>query len=126
MPMSPKEPLNGVRIDKWLWAARCYKTRAIAQEACEGGHVSLNDAAVKPAKLVKVGDRIDLVLDDWTRNLEVVGLSEVRGPAEVARTLYVDHSPPRPVRPPPIALRDRGSGRPTKRDRRELDRLMDE
>ena len=124
--MGAQEPLDTVRIDKWLWAARCFKTRAIAQEAIDGGHVDLNDASVKPAKLVRVGDRITLRLDGWTRVLEVAGISEVRGPAEVAQKLYVDHSPPRPVRLPPVALREAGAGRPTKRDRRVLDRLMDE
>lgn len=124
--MPAETPLPAVRIDKWLWAARCFKTRAIAQEAIEGGHVSLNEASVKPAKMVKVGDWIEVRLDGWSRKLEVIALSEIRGPAEVARLLYTDHSPPRPVRLPPVAQREAGAGRPTKRDRRLIERLRDE
>lgn len=115
--------LTSVRIDKWLWAARAFKTRSISADACEGGQVHLNGEHVKPAKAVKVGDRIEIRQEGWSKIWEVIALSEVRGPAEVARKLYTDHSPPPPVRPVPVALRDAGAGRPTKRDRRELDRL---
>lgn len=115
-----------VRADRWLWAARAFKTRSIAAEACEGGHVRVNGLAIKPAKLVRPGDQVEIRREGWSQVLEVAATSELRGPAAVAARLYVDHSPPRPVRPPPVALREAGAGRPTKRDRRDLDRLKGE
>ena len=115
-----------LRVDKWLWAARIFKTRSIAAEACEGGHVRVNGLAIKPAKPVRPGDQIEVRREGWSQVLEVAATAELRGPAAVAVKLYVDHSPPRPVRPPPVALREAGAGRPTKRDRRELDRLKGE
>ena len=126
-PAAPAAPVSTapLRIDKWLWAARIFKTRSIAAEACEGGHVRVSDQAVKPAKLVRGGDRIEVRREGWSQILEVVGVSDLRGPAAIAQKLYRDHSPPRPVRPEPVALREAGAGRPTKRDRRELDRLKE-
>lgn len=117
-----------VRIDKWLWAARMFKTRSLASDACGAGHVKLDGVSVKPAKSVRVGDRLEVRTPGGLRILEVAGLGERRGPAEQARTLYVDHTPP----PPPkdetamlveTVMRDRGAGRPSKRDLRELRRL---
>jgi ribosome-associated heat shock protein Hsp15 len=118
-----------VRIDKWLWAARMFKTRSLASEACGAGHVKLDGVSVKPAKPVRVGDRLEVRTPGGLRILEVAGIGERRGPAAVARTLYVDHTPP----PPPkheistllveTATRDRGAGRPSKRDLRDLRRL---
>lgn len=112
-----------VRLDKWLWAARAFKTRSQAAEACEGGHVKLNDTAVKPAKLVKVGDRIEIRREGWLQIWELKGLSEHRGPAVEAQKLYTDLSPPRPERLPPVAQREAGAGRPTKKERRILERF---
>jgi ribosome-associated heat shock protein Hsp15 len=112
-----------VRLDKWLWAARCFKTRGLAAEACAAGHVKLNGASVKPAKAVKIGDRLEVRTPGGLRILEVAALSERRGPAEVARTLFVDHSPPPPPREPQTVVRERGIGRPSKRDQRQIQKL---
>lgn len=120
--------LAEVRIDKWLWAARMFKTRSLASDACGAGHVKVDGVSVKPAKSVRVGDRLEVRTPGGLRILEVAGLGERRGPAEQARALYVDHTPP----PPPkdetgmlveTIMRDRGAGRPSKRDLRELRRL---
>ncbi|MBM4359364.1 MAG: RNA-binding S4 domain-containing protein [Deltaproteobacteria bacterium] len=115
----------GIRIDKWLWAARIWKTRGLASKACDAGHVTVAGVSVKPSRLVRLGDRIEAVTPGGVKILEVRGLSEQRGPATVARTLYEDHSPPPPPREAfvPVALRERGAGRPTKRDRRVLGKL---
>lgn len=112
-----------VRLDKWLWAARCFKTRSIAAEACDAGHVKLNGNSAKPAKSVRVGDRIEAKTEGGLRVFEVVALSDRRGPAEQARTLYVDHSPPPPPREEPVVTRERGVGRPSKRDLRQIQKL---
>ncbi len=114
-----------VRVDKWLWAARLYKTRSLAAKACGAGHVKINGASVKPAKLVRAGDRIEALTPGGPRVVEVKQVAEKRGPAAAARALYDDHSPPPPPREhiEPFARRERGTGRPTKRDRRVLGRL---
>ena len=111
-------------MDIWLWAVRLYKTRSAATAACRGGHVRVNRAAAKASTSVKVGDRVEAFVER-PRILEVVRVISKRVGAAVAATCLVDHSPPVPVvrREPPLFLRERGSGRPTKRDRRELDRL---
>lgn len=117
--------LTEVRIDKWLWAARCFKTRSLASAACVAGHVKLDGVSVKAAKSVKVGDRIEVRTPGGLRILEVAAIGDRRGPASVARTLYVDHTPP----PPPKEeqadqiTRDRGTGRPSKRDLRVIRKL---
>jgi ribosome-associated heat shock protein Hsp15 len=111
-----------VRIDRWLWAARCFKTRSMASNACSAGHVKLGGHSVKPAKLVRPGDRIEAITPGGLRVLEVVRLAQRRGPASVARELYVDHTPP-PPKEPAHAQRERGAGRPSKRERRLLGRL---
>jgi ribosome-associated heat shock protein Hsp15 len=119
------ESLASVRIDKWLWAARMFKTRSAASTACSAGHVKMAGESVKSSKLVKAGDHVDVLTAGGPRQLEVIALGERRGPAELAKTLYIDHTPP----PPPNAefmheaQRERGAGRPTKRDLRELRRL---
>lgn len=120
---APNESLASVRIDKWLWAARCFKTRAVAAEACDAGHVKLNGAAIKPAKSVKLGDRIEARTEGGLRVFEVIALSDRRGPAEVARKLYVDHSPPPPPREIAVVTRERGAGRPSKREQRQIQKL---
>ncbi|MCA9706941.1 MAG: RNA-binding S4 domain-containing protein [Myxococcales bacterium] len=114
-----------VRIDKWLWAARCFKTRSMASAACVAGHVKVDGASVKAAKTVRVGDRIEVRTPGGLRVLEVAGLGERRGPASVARTLYIDHTPAPPPKEeqPDLGTRDRGAGRPSKRDIRELRKL---
>lgn len=119
-------PLDSVRVDRWLWAARFYKTRSLAQAACAGGKVDLNGQAAKAARPVRVGDRLRVTFGEWRRELLVRALGERRGPASAARGLYEDLSPPPPPRPqrllPPV-LRAPGLGRPTKRERRLLDRF---
>jgi ribosome-associated heat shock protein Hsp15 len=117
---------DSVRIDKWLWAARVFKTRSLAADACDGGKVDLNDQAVKPAKLVRPGDSVKVTLPQGRRRiLKVLAIDERRGSAQAAARLFEDHSPPAPPRtryaPPPF--RPPGAGRPTKRERRDLDRL---
>lgn len=116
--------MESVRIDKWLWAARCFKTRGLASEACAAGHVKVGGVAAKPARSIHRGDEITIKMGDGLMILEVKGLSDRRGPASVARTLYLDKSP---LRPPPEAtariVRERGLGRPTKHEGREIRKL---
>ena len=117
---------DSIRVDKWLWAARVFKTRSLASTACDGGKVDINAEAAKPARRVRAGDRIEVSLPRGRRRiLKVVGVGERRGSAEAARKLFEDLTPPEPPRsrqaPPPF--REPGAGRPTKRERREIDRL---
>jgi ribosome-associated heat shock protein Hsp15 len=117
---------GAVRLDRWLWAARLFKSRSLAHAACDGGKVDVNGQAGKPSRAVRVGDRVQVTQGEWRRDLLVTGLAERRGPAAEARGLYEDRSPPPPPRPlrlPPPVLRPRGLGRPTKRARRAQDRL---
>jgi ribosome-associated heat shock protein Hsp15 len=117
---------GSVRLDQWLWAARFYKTRGLAHDACAGGKVDVNGHAAKPSRAVRIADRLQITQGEWRRELVVKGLSERRGPAPEAQALYEDHSPPPPPRsrrmPPPV-MRAMGLGRPTKRERRVLERL---
>lgn len=119
-----------VRIDKWLFVARVFKSRSLAQEACERSRVSVNGAVVKPHRILAIGDRVEAeVTRDWTRVLVVKELADKTLPkAEVPR-LFEDLSPPRPVADPLARLlrrrpaeRESGAGRPTKKERREIDR----
>ncbi|RME21537.1 MAG: RNA-binding S4 domain-containing protein [Deltaproteobacteria bacterium] len=121
---------SGVRIDKWLWAVRCFKTRSQATAACQGGHCKVDGKTAKPSQKVRPGARVTVQTPGGLRVLEVVALAERRGSAAVAATLFIDHTPPPPERSADdravdavIARRPRGSGRPTKRDRRALARL---
>ena len=115
--------METTRVDRWLWAVRIFKTRSAASEACRAGHVRINDTRVKPAAPVRIGDTIR-VRTDRERILEVARIIETRVGAPIAAECLIDHSPA----PPPreelagIALRPRGAGRPSKRDRRQLDR----
>lgn len=109
---------DSVRLDKWLLAARLYKTRSLAQAACDGGHVHVNDLAASSSRPMRICDRVVAVTTGGRRTLEVIALGEKRGTAAVARALYIDHTPPPPAEAEPVAPRDRGAGRPTKRDRR--------
>ncbi len=113
------------RVDVWLWAVRIYRTRTAATAGCRGGHVRVNRAPAKASTPVKVGDRVEAFVER-TRILEVVSVIDKRVGAAVAATCLVDHSPPVPVvkRMPRVFVRERGTGRPTKRERRALDRLM--
>src|SRR6266705_536179 len=115
---------DSIRVDKWLWAARVFKTRSLASTACDGGKVDINAEAAKPARRVRAGDRIEVSLPRGRRRI-LKGVGERRGSAEAARKLFEDLTPPEPPRsrqaPPPF--REPGAGRPTKRERREIDRL---
>jgi len=115
------------RIDKWLWHARVVKTRTLAQRLVEQGYVRLNGTRLKIAsQSVKAGDVLTIALDERVKVLEVRDFAETRGSAPLAQRLYIDRSPPpvpRPERPPTGIARDPGTGRPTKRDRREIDRI---
>ncbi len=120
------DPSGSVRIDKWLWAARVFKTRSLATDACSGGKVDVNDDAVKPARSVRLGDVVRITLGEGRRRiLRVTALGERRGSAEVARTLFEDLTPPEPPRLPRARppYRPAGAGRPTKRERRDIERL---
>lgn len=114
-----------VRIDAWVWAVRLYKTRTAAAAAVKAGHVKINGVAIKPSSPVVVGDRVRVWVDHRLYDVEVTRLISKRVGAPIARECYVDHSPP----PPPKEIlasqprRDRGAGRPTKKERREIDRL---
>ncbi|MDU0968990.1 MAG: RNA-binding S4 domain-containing protein [Actinomycetaceae bacterium] len=117
---------GSVRVDRWVWAVRQYKTRSAATTACRAGHVAINRQVAKASAPVKVGDRVRVRIGGFDKDLEVVKLLDKRVGAPVAQTAYVDHTPPRLPRiavPAPI-VRDKGAGRPTKKERRELDRLM--
>lgn len=119
--------MEATRVDRWLWAVRLYKSRSMATDACRGGHVEVNGAPAKPATTVRVGDRVTAKVDGWQRVLEVVQVIDKRVGAALAAECLVDQSGPRP-KPEfvaPLFMRDRASGRPTKRDRRQLDRLRE-
>ncbi len=113
--------MDPVRLDTWVWAARCFKTRSRAAAACDAGQVALNGAAAKPAKGVHPGDLVEVRTPDLHRVMRVLALAVRRGPAPEARALYEDLTPPPEPREAPPVLRDRGTGRPTKRDRRRMD-----
>lgn len=121
---------QSLRLDKWLWAARFYKTRSLATAAVQGGHVHLNDERVKPAKSVVVGDRVRIRRGPLEMTVMVEGLSERRGPARVAQTLYREtgaslekRERDRALRKAETAALPTTDGRPDKRTRRQLQRL---
>ncbi len=115
--------LASVRVDRWLCAARVFKSRTEAQKACDGGRVKVNDAAVRSSHGVHVGDRISAQAPRGPVVLVVTELEDKRQPAARARELYEDHSPPPPPREERTATRLRGAGRPTKSERRALERM---
>ena len=117
------------RIDKWLWHARVVRTRSAAAELVTSGLVRLNrERVTAPSRPVRADDVITVALDRQVRIMKVVSFAERRGGAEAGRVLYADLTPPPPPRDesPKVAAREAGSGRPTKRDRRAIDRLLDE
>ncbi|MER6687688.1 RNA-binding S4 domain-containing protein [Streptomyces minutiscleroticus] len=120
-------PANGesVRVDSWIWSVRLVKTRSMGATACRGGHVRVNGERVKPAYGVKVGDEVRLRHGGRERVVVVKRVIRKRVGAPVAAECYIDNSPPPPPREAvaPAGVRDRGTGRPTKRDRREMERL---
>jgi len=119
-----------MRLDRWLWAARFFKTRSQASSAVDGGHVEVNGDRAKPAKQIRLGDEVRVRLNQYTHVLHVRAFSEHRGPASEARLLYEETEESRRERErlaeqrrlaPPMAYEE--GGRPTKRDRRDLSRL---
>jgi ribosome-associated heat shock protein Hsp15 len=122
--------MTRVRIDKWLWAARFFKTRALAARACELGRIESNGQQAKPSREVRIGDMLHVKTEGGNFQVEVLALSAMRGPAAVARTLYQETEASRELRmklveertamPHFEALRE---GKPSKRDRRKIDRL---
>ncbi len=123
--MGDESGVESVRVDQWLWSVRITKTRGDAAGTCRAGHVKVNGKTAKPSTAVKVGDRIEALIHRRERVLEVVSLITKRVGASLAVEHYRDFSPAPATREesPPVFERDRGAGRPTKRDRRQLDRL---
>jgi ribosome-associated heat shock protein Hsp15 len=124
--------MTGVRMDKWLWAARFFKTRSLAAKACELGRIESNGQKARAAREVRVGDRLQVKNDGGDFQLEVLALSKMRGPAALAQALYQETNASRELRlklaeerkatPHFELLRE---GKPSKRDRREIERFRD-
>lgn len=121
---------EGLRIDKWLWAARFFKTRGLAQQAIEQGRVRVGDERIKPARALRVGERLHIMAGEYEREVVVLELSAQRGPAIQAQALYIETEASlrarearleaRRLAPEPAQAIE--GGRPTKRQRRDLDR----
>jgi ribosome-associated heat shock protein Hsp15 len=125
--------MDNVRMDKWLWAARFFKTRAMAARACQLGRIEANEQPVKPAREVRVGDRLQIRNESGDFQVEVLVLSEVRGPASVAQTFYRETDASRELRLKVAQERKAGlnfspapQGRPSKRDRRKIHQFRGE
>jgi len=124
------EPPAAVRLDKWLWAARWFKTRSVATDAIEGGKVHVNGVRVKRSKLIHLGDKLRITKPPYEFAIEVTGLSEHRRSASLAQALYQEGQESiakreelrEQIRHQPVIAYD-GKGRPTKKDRRRIDRL---
>jgi ribosome-associated heat shock protein Hsp15 len=114
------------RVDSWIWSVRLAKNRAGASGACKAGHVRVNGVRVKPAHTVRAGDEVRLRQDGYERVVVVVRVISKRVGPPVAAECYIDNSPPRPPREEAVAVavRDRGTGRPTKRERRSIEKLL--
>lgn len=128
-----KTPLEKMRLDKWLWAARFFKTRSLATQAIEHGRVKLNGERVKPAREVRPADRLDLRIGDVDWTVTVRALAMQRGPAPVAQALYAEDPDSLACRQAQAAERKLAvspaatiKGRPTKRDRRQIHRFVSE
>jgi ribosome-associated heat shock protein Hsp15 len=122
--------MTRVRMDKWLWAARFFKTRTLAGRSCELGRITYNGQPAKPAREVHVGDMLRIKNDSGDFTVEVLGLSEMRGPAAIAQTLYMETFESKVLRQKMAEERKTlpffealPEGKPSKRDRRRLDRL---
>ncbi|MGW9207006.1 RNA-binding S4 domain-containing protein [Embleya sp. NPDC055664] len=116
-----------VRVDSWIWSVRLTKTRSLAAAACKAGHVRVNGDRVKPAQTVKVGDEVRVRVDGYERIVVVKRIVRKRVGPPVAAECLTDNSPPRPPRDALLMVpqRDRGTGRPTKRDRRLLEQFRE-
>ncbi|WP_433681595.1 RNA-binding S4 domain-containing protein [Nocardia sp. CA-119907] len=130
--MAPAQPATKntaptqARVDSWTWAVRLFKTRSAAAEACRGGHVRVNGVAAKPAQHVRPGDEVRIRAGGIERIVIVERIVVKRVGPPIAAQCLIDRSPPPPSREilATMPRRDRGSGRPTKRERRETDRLL--
>jgi len=126
--MQPQAPPD-VRIDKWLWAVRAFKTRSLAIAACDAGHVHIGGQRVKPSRSVRLGEVVTVQMGELTRTLQVTGLLERRVGAQAVPQFLQDLTPPEEYAKPrapsvePLFHRPKGTGRPTKRDRRLLERM---
>jgi ribosome-associated heat shock protein Hsp15 len=114
------------RVDSWIWSVRLAKTRSTASGACRAGHVRVNGARVKPAHAVRAGDEVRLRQGGRERVVVIVRVIAKRAGATAAAECYIDNSPPPPPREKAVvvAARDRGTGRPTKRERRSIEKLL--
>ena len=123
--------LEKVRVDKWLWSIRMFKTRTAATDACNSGKVKLDGTRIKPSQLVKIGDELQFAQNGDVKILKVIKLIDKRVGAPIAITCYEDKSPPsihdqsQPSFFYQYEIRDRGVGRPTKKDRRDIERFKD-
>jgi ribosome-associated heat shock protein Hsp15 len=120
-----------IRIDKWLWAVRIYKTRSVATEECRKGHVSIGNLPVKPSRVVHIGEIVKVRKSPVVRSFKVLGLAEKRMSAKLTEDFIEDVTPPEELELQEMQrnmrwiTRDKGTGRPTKKDRRELDEFFD-
>jgi ribosome-associated heat shock protein Hsp15 len=114
--------MESVRIDRWLSAARIYASRSQATDACVAGHVTLNGAVVRASHLVRIGDELSAHAPRGLVMLKILKLADKRLGPPLARELYEDHSPPPPPREERFPTRERGAGRPTKQERRRMER----
>ena len=127
-----KEPKNEVRIDKWLWAVRLFKTRSIAIEACKKGRITIKGITIKPARMIKIGDIIEVRRPPITYSFEVLNLAENRMGAKLVPEFMRDVTPPSQLEILELSKvsgfvdRARGTGRPTKKDRRELEQFTED
>jgi ribosome-associated heat shock protein Hsp15 len=128
--MTGISPEPHIRIDKWLWHARFFKSRTLASKFCQTGKLRLNDQLIAKSHItVGPGDVLTFVKGETIKVVRIIGIGQRRGPAPEARSLYEDLSPPRPKKADPsltmpAGRREPGSGRPTKAERRTLDRLI--
>ena len=125
--------MNSVRLDKWLWAARFYKTRTLAAKACELGRVELQGQTARSSREVRLGDRLIVQNEGGRFEIDVLALSEMRGPASVAQALYQETEPSREARARLAEERKAGlhftpapAGRPSKKDRRKIHRFRND
>ena len=125
--------LQKVRIDKWLWAVRVFKTRTLAADACKGGKIKISGNSMKASYMLSIGEIVDIKKEGIKLSYKVVELIEKRVGAELAVKCYEDLTPPEVKDPKLIPffhataeIRDRGTGRPTKKERREIDRFKDD
>ena len=119
------EPITAARVDAWLWAVRQFKTRSLATAACRAGHVRVNGERVKAAQTIHLGDEVRVRANGFDRIMIVQRIIVKRVGADIAATAMIDKTPPPPPREAvaSVGIRDRGAGRPTKRERREMEKL---